>query len=86
MDINHYVGLMRPYGVLHFVGVPERVENFSLMPLLFSRLTLSSSPIAAQNDIKPIIEEFTHKTANEAIGKIRDGTIRFRAVLKNDLV
>ncbi len=98
MDINHYVVLMRPYGVLHFVGVPERVENFSLMPLMFQRLSLSSSPIgsseqmrkmlkfAAANDIKPIIEEFTHKTANEAIRKIRDGSIRFRAVLKNDLV
>jgi D-arabinose 1-dehydrogenase-like Zn-dependent alcohol dehydrogenase len=41
---------------------------------------------AAENDIKPIIEEFTHKTANDAIQKVRDGTIRFRAVLKNDLV
>jgi uncharacterized zinc-type alcohol dehydrogenase-like protein len=89
---------MRPYGTLHFVGVPEKVENFSLMPLMFSRLPLSSSPIgssdqmraklefAAENDIKPIIEEFTHKTANDAIQKIRDGSIRFRAVLKNDLV
>jgi uncharacterized zinc-type alcohol dehydrogenase-like protein len=98
MDINNYVGLMRPYGILHFVGVPEKVENFSLMPLLFSRLTVSSSPIgssrqmremlafAAENDIKPIIEEFTHKTANEAIQKLRDGTIRFRGVLKNDLI
>lgn len=98
MDINHYIGLMRPYGVLHFVGVPERVDNFSLMPLMFQRLTVSSSPIgssdqmramlefAAANDIKPIIEEFTHKTANEAIRKVRDGTIRFRAVLKNDLI
>jgi uncharacterized zinc-type alcohol dehydrogenase-like protein len=65
---------------------------------LFSRLTVSSSPIgssrqmremlafAAENDIKPIIEEFTHKTANEAIQKLRDGTIRFRGVLKNDLI
>jgi D-arabinose 1-dehydrogenase-like Zn-dependent alcohol dehydrogenase len=98
MDINNYVGLMRPYGTLHFVGVPDKVENFSLMPLMFSRLPLSSSPIgssdqmramlefAAENDIKPIIEEFTHKTANEAIEKVRDGSIRFRAVLKNDLV
>ena len=97
MDINNYVGLMRPYGTLHFVGVPERVDNFSLMPLMFQRLTLSSSPIgssnqmramlefAAKHDIKPIIEEFTHRTANEAIEKIRDGSIRFRAVLKNDL-
>ncbi|MCB1986308.1 MAG: NAD(P)-dependent alcohol dehydrogenase [Burkholderiales bacterium] len=98
IDINHYVGLMRPYGVLHFVGVPDKVENFNLMPLIFSRLTLSSSPIgasnqmramlefAAKNDIKPIIEEFTHTTANEALQKVRDGSIRFRAVLKNDLI
>ena len=98
MDINHYVGLMRPYGTLHFVGVPDRFENFSMMPLMFSRLTLSGSPIgssnqmramltfAAENNIKPIIEEFTHTTANEAMQKVRDGSIRFRAVLKNDLV
>lgn len=98
IDINNYVGLMRPYGTLHFVGTPDQIENFNLMPLLFNRLTLSASPIgsshqmramlkfAAENDIKPIIEEFTHKTANEAIQKLRDGTIRFRAVLKNDLL
>jgi alcohol/geraniol dehydrogenase (NADP+) len=98
IDINNYVGLMRPYGILHFVGVPDEVVHFNMMPLLFQRLTLSASPIgssnqmramlefAAANDIKPIIEEFTHKRANEAIDKIRDGSIRFRAVLKNDLI
>lgn len=98
IDLNNYVGLMRPDGILHFVGIPDAVENFSLMPLMFGRLTLSSSPIgsstqmramlkfASENDIKPIIEEFTHKTANEAIQKLRDGTIRFRAVLRNDLI
>jgi len=97
IDINNYAGLMRPYGVLHFVGVPEEVVHFSVMPLLFQRLTLSASPIgssnqmramlefAAANDVKPIIEEFTHTRANEAMDKIRDGSIRFRAVLKNDL-
>lgn len=98
IDINNYAGLMRPYGVLHFVGVPDEISNFNLMPLMFNRQTLSSSPIgsskqmlamlkfAAENDIKPIIEEFTHKTSNEAIQKIHNGTIRFRAVLKNDLI
>ena len=98
IDLNNYVGLMRPYGTLHFVGVPDQVDNFTLMPFMFGRLTLSSSPIgssqqmramldfAAANDIKPIIEEFTHSTANDAIQKLRDGTIRFRAVLKNDLI
>lgn len=98
IDINNYVGLMRPYGTLHFVGVPEQFENFNIMPLIFNRLSLSGSPIgsskqmkamlefAAQNNIKPIIEEFTHKKANDAISKVRDGSIRFRAVMKNDLV
>jgi uncharacterized zinc-type alcohol dehydrogenase-like protein len=98
MDLNNYAGLMRPYGTLHFVGIPEEVVNFNLMPLLFQRLTLSASPIgssnqmramldfAAANDIKPIIEEFTHSRANEAVDKIRDGSIRFRAVLRNDLI
>ena len=98
VDLNNYVGLMRPYGTLHFVGVPDAIDNFNIMPLLFGRLSLSGSPIgsskqmremlsfAAANDIKPIIEEFTHKTANEAIQKVRDGSIRFRAVMKNDLV
>lgn len=98
IDLNDYVGLMRPYGVLHFVGTPDQIDNFSIMPMLFQRLTLSASPIgssdqmramlefAATNDVKPIIEMFTHKTANEAIAKVRDGSIRFRAVLKNDLI
>lgn len=98
IDINNYVGLMRPYGTLHFVGIPEEVVNFNVMSLMFQRLSLAASPIgssgqmramldfAAKNDIKPIIEEFTHKTANEAIQKIRDGSIRFRAVLRNDLI
>lgn len=98
IDINNYVGLMRPYGTLHFVGVPKEIVHFNVMPLLFQRLTLSGSPIgssnqmramlefAAANHIQPIIEEFTHKRANEAIDKIRDGSIRFRAVLKNDLI
>ena len=98
VDLNNYVGLMRPYGTMHFVGIPDRVVNFDLMPFTFGRLTLSASPIgssnqmramlefAAKHDIKPIIEEFTHSHANEALQKLRDGNVRFRAVLKNDLV
>jgi uncharacterized zinc-type alcohol dehydrogenase-like protein len=72
--------------------------NFDLMPMTFARLTLSASPIgssrqmramldfAAKHDIKPIVEEFTHSEANEALRKLRNGKVRFRAVLKNDLV
>ena len=98
IDINPYLGLMRPYGIFHFVGIPDSLVNFNLMPLTFGRLTLSASPIgssnqmramlafAAKHDIKPIIEEFTHSHANDALRKLRDGNVRFRAVLKNDLI
>jgi len=41
---------------------------------------------AAKRDIRPIIEEFTHSAENDALAKVRDGSIRFRAVLKNDLI
>ena len=97
-DVMSYIGLLRPYGHIHFVGVPEEDLKFSVMPLLFNRLTLSASPIgsseqmramlafAAKHKIEPIIEVFPHSKANEAIQKVRDNTIRFRAVLKNDLV
>jgi D-arabinose 1-dehydrogenase-like Zn-dependent alcohol dehydrogenase len=42
--------------------------------------------LTADNDVKPIIEVFPHSQANEAIAKVRDGSVRFRAVLKNDLI
>lgn len=96
-DIGQYFALMRPYGNIHFVGVPSENLSFNVMPMLFNRLSLSASPIgsgtqmramlefAAVHDIKPIIEVFPHSKANEALQKVRDGAVRFRAVLKNDL-
>lgn len=97
-DVEQYAPLMRPYGVIHFCGVPEEPLKFSVQPLMFSRLTISSAPIGsseqmktcleftAKHGIKPIIEEFPHSKANDAMAKIKDGSIRFRAVLKNDLI
>ena len=96
-DVNKYVGLLRPYGNMHFCGVPSEDLKFNVMPFIFGRLTLSGNPVggkadmrqmldfAAKNDVKPIVEEFTHTQAAEALKKVRDGSVRFRAVLKNDL-
>jgi len=97
-DVGYYTPLLKPYGVLHFVGVPDEPLKFSVMAILFQRLTISASPIgssdqmrhmldfAAKHKILPLIEIFPHSKANEALQKVRDNTIRFRAVLQNDLV
>lgn len=68
------------------------------MPVIFGRLSITGNPVggskdtqamldyAADNNIRPIIEEFPHSQTAEALRKVRDGSIRFRAVLKNDLI
>lgn len=98
IDVNKYTTLMRPYGNVHFCGVPDGDVSVDLKPFIFGRLSLSGNPVcgsedmrmmlkfAAENDVKPMIEVFPHSQANEAIAKVRDGSIRFRAVLKNDLI
>ena len=98
VDFAAFLPLLKPYGNLHFLGVPADPITTAIQPLLFSRLSISASLVGGEADtqcmlefsakhgVKPMIEEFTHSTANEAIQKVRDGTIRFRAVLKNDLV
>ena len=72
--------------------------QFSILSVIFGHLSITGNPVggskdtqamldyAAANDIPPIIEEFPHSQAAVALAKVRDGSIRFRAVLKNDLL
>jgi len=80
--INDYEGLLHPESSYHWVdnpsmSAPENSSKLQLRDML---------EFAAEHNIKPLIEEFSHQTVNDAISKIRDGSVRFRAVLKNDLV
>lgn len=98
VDVPEMLAILRPYGTLHFVGVPDEPLTFHSMLLMFRHLSVSASPIgsteqlkkvvafAAKHNIKPEIEIFKHSEANKALQKIIDGTIRFRAVLENDLI
>jgi alcohol dehydrogenase (NADP+) len=97
-NIADYTSFLRPYGVMHFVGVPNESLSMHVFSLLVKRLSISASPsgspgqmvqmlnFAAKHNIRPIIEVFPHSKANEAVQKVRDNTIRFRGVLKNDLI
>jgi len=98
VDVPEQLSLLRPYGTLHFVGIIDEPLVFPSMLLTFRHLSISSNPVgstsqlkeivafAAKHNIKPEIEIFKHSEANKAIQKIIDGTIRFRAVLENDLI
>ena len=97
-DVPAHLELLRPYGVLHFVGLIDEPLTFPSMLLTFRHLSIASNPggsteqlkkvvaFAAKHNIKPEIEIFKHSEANKALQKIIDNTIRFRAVLENDLI
>mmetsp|Transcript_49 Transcript_49/g.78 ORF Transcript_49/g.78 Transcript_49/m.78 type:complete len:370 (-) Transcript_49:213-1322(-) len=97
IDVDKLTPLMKPNGNIHFCGVPDEDVKFNVQPLLFGRLSLTANIVGGKKDTEamlqfaakhqclPIIEVFPHSQAAEAIQKVRDGSIRFRAVLENDI-
>ncbi|MFH1998690.1 MAG: zinc-binding dehydrogenase, partial [Planctomycetota bacterium] len=93
LDWNAYLNLLDSDGVLTFVGVPAGPSNIDVTSLIFKRRRIMASPIGGRGmilqmldaadrfGVEPIIEKFPLKDANKAIKKVRDNTIRYRAVL-----
>jgi uncharacterized zinc-type alcohol dehydrogenase-like protein len=93
LDWNAYVNLLDSDGVLAFVAAsaPAKIRIDALM---FKRRRVAASVIAgraeitemldlaARHAVAPIVEAFPLAEANAAIRKVRDNTVRYRAVLK----
>ncbi len=90
---DSFLALLGSDGTLSFVGVPEEPISFSLMGLLFKRRRVMASPIgsramiqdmldtAERYHVEPVVETFPLAEANEAIRRLRENRIRYRAVL-----
>ena len=97
-DVHPYLNLLSPYGTLHFVGIPDKPFTLDVKAMVFTRRAMSGSPVgstqqcketlefSAKHGVKPIIERFPHSKAEEVLTKVKEGKVRFRAVLKNDLI
>lgn len=93
LDWNSYLMALRPKGKLILVGMVLEPIQFGMFPLLLGQHVLSSgmtgSPpamatmldFAARHQILPMIETFKFSQVNEAIEKLRQGNVRYRAVL-----
>jgi D-arabinose 1-dehydrogenase-like Zn-dependent alcohol dehydrogenase len=80
-------------GTLSLVGVASEPLNIPLFALLSKRRRVMASPIGGRGmmmemlsiadrfGIKPIVETFPLPQANEAMQKVRDNKVRYRAVL-----
>ena len=83
-------------GNICFVGVPPSPISIHAFSLIMKRIKISGNPggsrkmmkemlkIAAEKNIKPIIEKFSFKDVNKAISKVKSNKIRYRAVLTNE--
>lgn len=93
MSWARYLDLLAADGTLTFVGVPGEPSAIPVHLLLGKRRRVMASVIGGRGDIRqmlsdadrfevePVIETFPMSEANEAIRKVRENTIRYRAVL-----
>jgi len=90
-----YLGALRPEGTLCLVGIPEsdlKVPPFDIV-LPERRIVggRAGSPgdtarmlhFAAQHGVRPMIERFKMSDLNTALARVREGKVRYRAVLEN---
>ena len=93
LDWNSYIGSLKPRGRLHMLGAVTEPLDLNLIPMMFSQLSVSSSPVgspvtirkmlnfAARHDIKPVTEHFSFDRVNDAMEHLRSGKARYRIVL-----
>lgn len=93
LDWKKYVNLLSTDGTLTFVGLFDKPISIDLFSLLSRRRKITASPIggraiinemlkiADEFKIEPIVETFPIKEVNTAIRKVRENTIRYRAVI-----
>ena len=95
LDWELYIAALKAQGRFHLVGAllePVPVNAFSLIA---KERSISGSPIgspnvinkmlqfASRHKIEPKVEIFKMENIADAIQRVKDGTVRYRAVLKN---
>lgn len=93
IPVEDFLELLGSDGVLCYVGVPTAPLAVPLWPLLVKRRRIMASPIgsrgtimemlenAAVFGIRPRVETFRLAQVNEAIARVRQNAVRYRAVL-----
>jgi len=94
-DFQGFVNALRPKGNLVILGAspsPLQIAGFSL---IMGQKAIAGSPtgsprdlhemldVAARHNIKAITESFKMKDANEAVKRVKNNKVRYRAVLAN---
>ncbi|KKD37922.1 NAD(P)-dependent alcohol dehydrogenase [Limnoraphis robusta Tam1] len=97
IDWESYVNFLDSDGTLTIVGVPDAPLTLPLFPLIMKRRRILGSPIggrammqemlsvADRYHIEPQVEIFPMEKAQEALEKVRNNQVRYRAVLSHQV-
>ncbi|NGO39677.1 NAD(P)-dependent alcohol dehydrogenase [Limisphaera ngatamarikiensis] len=91
--VEPYLDLLASDGVLCYVGAPTAPISVPIFPLLVKRRRIMGSPIgsratilemlenAARFGVLPRVETFPMSKVNDALNRVRQNQVRYRAVL-----
>jgi len=93
LDWDAYIRLLAPEGKFHVVGLVEAPLKISSFQLIDQQISLTGSPtgtpiamhqlldFCSRHHIQPWVEEFPISKVNDAIEKLRQRKLRYRAVI-----
>lgn len=93
LDWNLYISTLKAKGRLHYVGATLEPLDINVFSLIMGQKQISGSPVGSPmniekmldfanlHQIQPTIELFKLSEVNDAIKKLEDGKIHYRAVL-----
>lgn len=96
LDWNAYLATLRPRGRLHMLGAVTEPLGISILPMMFSQLSVSASPVgspatirrmlefSARHGITPVTEHYPMSKVNDAMEHLRAGNARYRIVLDRE--
>ena len=93
LDWSAYIAMLKPEGRLHLVGATLEPIPLQAFDLIMAQRSVSGSPVAspsntshmvefaARHGIAPTTEHFPLSEINHAMQRLKDGNVRYRAVL-----
>ena len=94
-EFQSFVNALRPKGTMVVLGASPSPLQVGAFSLILSQRAIAGSPtgspgdliemldVAARHNVKALTERFPMKNANQAVARVKQNKVRYRAVLAN---
>ncbi|MCA0290042.1 MAG: NAD(P)-dependent alcohol dehydrogenase [Actinobacteria bacterium] len=98
LPLDKYLGMVKPFGALVLVGLPEKPQNFQVFSLIMGDKVLTGSNIGgipitqemldfcAEHDIAPTVETISADEVDAAYDRVVASKVRYRFVIDTSTI